>query len=266
MRRSLPMATVWGGASQAGSRRVLSSASSELPRLASSPVQFATRGSRAGSTRSPAPAARRSDTSTAMRWGRSALAGPDSLAVGELRGSLEAPHGLPLDPGSAPEALKRCDLPLEDTPHREGAQQRVHLLVRLGVRSPSGRPPATIFLLDSSAVSASKLGMTIFSSTPTVSSGDAKPGPSDPVTRYLMRTPFRECGRVMAAPAGAAARRLRRASGRYDVRGSLRGSPRRALLSTTAGPTARVGRAACPPTRSDHSAPIEPRQADARRM
>ncbi len=69
----------------------------------------------------------------------------------------------------------------------------------------------------------------------------------------------------MAAPAGAAARRLRRASGRYDGRGSLRGSPRRALLSTTAGPTARVGRAACPPTRSDHSAPIEPRQADARR-
>src|SRR2546427_893789 len=68
-----------------------------------------------------------------FRRGRSALAAPGLLAVTELRGGLEAPHGLPLNPGSALEALERCDLPLEDPPHREVAQQRVHLLVRLGV-------------------------------------------------------------------------------------------------------------------------------------
>src|SRR5437867_11027120 len=53
-------------------------------------------------------------------------------------------------------------------------------------RSPTGSPPARIFLSPSNFTRVSNVGRMMFSKTSAVSIGEANPGPSDPVTRYFM--------------------------------------------------------------------------------
>src|SRR5439155_6538551 len=53
-------------------------------------------------------------------------------------------------------------------------------------RSPTGSPPARIFLSPSNFTRVSNVGRMMFSKTSAVSIGEANPGPSDPRTRYFL--------------------------------------------------------------------------------
>ena len=97
-------------------------------------------------------------------------------------------------------ALECGDLPLQHSPRRYNAQYLVHFVVRRGLHDEhtstvcDRKSSSENFLVSFKFQERIKGGKDSFSKTSMVSSGEANPGPSDPITKYFIFSPYERPG------------------------------------------------------------------------